>query len=128
MLLDTHVWLWFVLGAAELAGAARRRIEDHAEGVLLSPISIWEALVLIERTRLNVKSSASTFVRQALDCAPFRQAPLTAEIAMRSREREFRHDDPADRFLAATADVYGVPLMTRDERLLSLKWLSCVRA
>jgi PIN domain nuclease of toxin-antitoxin system len=45
-------------------------------------------------------------------------APLTREVAVRSRAVELDHGDPADRFLAATADVYDLTLVTSDERLL----------
>ena len=45
-------------------------------------------------------------------------APLTREVAIRSRSVRIDHEDPADRFLAATADVYELPLVTGDERLL----------
>ena len=128
MLLDTHVWLWFIFGSSELAPRLRNRIEEHAQEVLLSPVSAWEAFVLIERKRLAGRSSPGSFVRRALEAAPFRQAPMTHEIAIRSRELRFEHEDPADRFLAATALVCAVPLVTHDTRLLKLDWLRCVEA
>jgi PIN domain nuclease of toxin-antitoxin system len=45
-------------------------------------------------------------------------APLSREVAIRSRTVRLEHEDPADRFLAATADVYGLTLVTADERVL----------
>jgi PIN domain nuclease of toxin-antitoxin system len=47
-----------------------------------------------------------------------RDAPLGREVALRSRSIVVAHEDPADRFLAATADVYDLTLVTADERLL----------
>jgi PIN domain nuclease of toxin-antitoxin system len=57
------------------------------------------------------------WVRRVLRQAPFREAPLTHEVAMRSSSIDLRHRDPADRFLAATAAVHGLTLVTADERL-----------
>jgi PIN domain nuclease of toxin-antitoxin system len=39
-------------------------------------------------------------------------------VALRSRRVRVEHEDPADRFLAATAEVYELTLVTADERLL----------
>ncbi len=50
-----------------------------------------------------------------------REAPLTHEIALAAQQLAWMHRDPADRFLAATAQVLGLILVTADERLLGLK-------
>lgn len=128
MLLDTHVWLWFVSGSDELSSDLKRRIESNPAAVLVSPISLWEILVLCRKKRLKLRVSPEKFVRRALELFPFKQAPLSHEIALRSELLAFKHEDPADRFLAATAQVYDVPLATRDKRLLQLPWLKCVIA
>jgi PIN domain nuclease of toxin-antitoxin system len=49
-----------------------------------------------------------------------REAPLTHEIALASEELSLPHGDPVDRFLAATAQVLGLTLVTADSRLLGL--------
>ena len=53
-----------------------------------------------------------------VDAIPRREAPLTRDIALASRQLHFTHEDPADRILAATAYVMGLTLVTADERLL----------
>ncbi|MEE4356656.1 MAG: PIN domain-containing protein [Desulfococcaceae bacterium] len=53
-----------------------------------------------------------------------REAPLNFEVAVRSREISLTHQDPADRFLAATPLVYGLKLVTSDERLIECGDLS----
>ena len=52
--------------------------------------------------------------------ASFREAPLTHEIALVARELRIPQQDPADRFLAATAKVLDLTLVTADTRLLGL--------
>jgi len=52
--------------------------------------------------------------------APFREAPLTHEIALAALQLSVLHQDPADRFLAATAQVLDLTLVTGDTALLGL--------
>jgi PIN domain nuclease of toxin-antitoxin system len=59
------------------------------------------------------------WIRRALDVSGVREATLNHPVAIRSREVELEHEDPADRFLAATAEIYDLTLVTEDERLLT---------
>jgi PIN domain nuclease of toxin-antitoxin system len=63
-------------------------------------------------------SVPSAWVTAALISVPMHEASLTREVAIRSRAVRVEHEDPADRFLAATADIYDLTLVTGDERLL----------
>jgi len=56
--------------------------------------------------------------------APLADAPLTHDVAMETLRISLAHRDPADVFLAATARVYGLTLVTADERLLRTKDLA----
>jgi len=85
---------------------------------------VWEVLVLAEKGRVNLRPDPVAWVRNVLQTIPFREAPLTHEVAIHSREMEVPHPDPADRFLAATALVYGLTLVTADVHLLRLPAIS----
>ena len=63
-------------------------------------------------------SDAQTRVRQLLYAMLWREATVTNNVAIMSRQLTLSHQDPADRFLAATARVMGLTLVTADERLL----------
>lgn len=58
------------------------------------------------------------WMRNALDTLPFREATLNQEVAIQSRRIRLPHQDPADRFIAASAMVYGLTLMTADRALI----------
>ncbi len=73
--------------------------------------------MLAERGRVALEPDAATWVRRACQAAPFREAPLNHEVAFQSRAIDLVHQDPADRFLAATALVYDLTLVTADDRL-----------
>lgn len=118
LLLDTHIWLWSLLDPEKLTPPVRRALTDVENEIWLSPISVWEALMLVERGRIAVDASPIEWVEEMVHAIPRREAPLTHEIAMASRQLPLSHQDPADRFLAATARVLDLTLVTADERLL----------
>jgi PIN domain nuclease of toxin-antitoxin system len=121
LLLDTHIWLWSQLAPERLSKKVARALEAPTSEVWLSPISVWEFFVLAERGRLKIKGSARGWLEEAWGRAPIREAPFNNEIAAQSRFVDVPHDDPADRFIAATAEVMGLILVTEDERLLEGK-------
>ena len=118
LLLDTHIWLWGLLEPERLSPSVRAALQSPDNELWLSPISVWEALLLVERGRLSVTVAPADWVRQMVRAIPLREAPLTHDIALMSRCLSLAHQDPADRFLAATAHVLGLTLVTADERLL----------
>ena len=124
IVLDTHVFLWYALDDPSLPKAFKARLAGEPKSVLVPSISIWEATLLAERGRIQIQSSRpGTAVRRFLRQSKFMEAPLTSEIAVLSRELVFEHEDPADRFIAATAHSLGASLATHDERLRRLPWI-----
>jgi PIN domain nuclease of toxin-antitoxin system len=118
LLLDTHIWIWSHVEPERLVPAVATALEAPGNELWLSPISIWEFLLLVELGRVVVKGSPRTWVDEAWSRAAMREAPLNREVALRSRTVRVPHQDPADRFLAATAEVHDLTLVTDDENLL----------
>jgi PIN domain nuclease of toxin-antitoxin system len=120
LLLDTHIWLWSHAEPERLTKRVSAALADDRNQLWLSPISIWEFLLLAERGRVRVRegSTPPDWVEAALSRVPMHDATLSREVAIRSRSVRLEHDDPADRFLAATADVYELTLVTADDRML----------
>jgi len=118
LLLDTHIWLWSLQDPKQLGRRVQHEFRNSGNELWLSPISTWEALVLNAKGRIRLHGNLSDWV--AKSTAPFREAPLTHEIALVARELKISHQDPADRFLAATAKVLDLTLVTADLNLLGL--------
>ena len=121
LLLDTHIWLWTLADPDRLGRRARGAVARAANELWLSPISVWELLVLAERGRVKLDDEPRRWAREALERSPVREAALTHEVALRSRELAPSHPDPADRFIMATALVFELTLVTADEALLDLE-------
>jgi len=117
-LLDTHAWLWALHDPRKLSAQARRLMEKRSNELWLSPISVWEAALLHERKRIRTSLTFERWLAEAQQELPLGEATLTYAVAAAARQIVVEHDDPADRFIAATAQVFDLTLLTADERLL----------
>ena len=118
LLLDTHIWLWSLHDPHRLGKRVQNELRDSANERWLSPISTWEALTLNAKNRIRLPANLEEWVARAT--GPFREAPLTHEIALAARQLSLPDEDAADRFLAATAQVLDLTLVTADAMLLGL--------
>jgi len=116
LLLDTHIFLWSLLEPRRLTKRLTSRLEDPSSEVWISPITLWETFILAEKRRVILNPYPATWIRNVQATLPFREAPLNNEVAIQSRVVDLPHQDPADRFLAATALVYDLIFVTADER------------
>ena len=118
LLLDTHIWIWSLAEPKQLSRRVQHELKDQNNELWLSPVSTWEVLLLHAKGRIQLHGNARDWVTTAT--AHMREAPLTHEIVAVAQELPLPHQDPADRFLAATAGVLGLTLVTADHRLLGL--------
>jgi PIN domain nuclease of toxin-antitoxin system len=123
LLLDTHIWLWYVENDARRFA---RRIEPLVEAavqrgeLLISAISVWEIAVLDSIRRIERSQDVRTWVGRALSFPGVRFKGLSPSIAIESVSLPGQvHRDPADRILIATARLTGAALVTSDARILS---------
>lgn len=124
LLLDTHIFLWSLLEPALLSKRVASELEDPSNEIWLSPLTICEVLILAEKRRVILNPDPFTWIRNVLKTTPLKEAPLNYEVAIQSRALGRLHEDPVDRFLAATAMVYDLTLVTPDERLLGSRTFS----
>jgi PIN domain nuclease of toxin-antitoxin system len=117
LLLDTHIWIWSKLDPARLGKRAAVELSTGSNELWLSPISVWEALALMQKGRIRVENPFAWVERAA---EQMREAPLTREIVSVGLALPLPPGDPANRFLAATAKVLKLTLVTADQRLLGL--------
>lgn len=120
ILLDTHVWIWWVHGDRRLGRKAMDLLESHEEGGLgVSVISCWEIAKLVEHDRLELHAPVLEWLQEALGYPGVALLPLTPEIVVDSSELPGGfHKDPADQLIVATARVEGIHLATADRKLL----------
>jgi PIN domain nuclease of toxin-antitoxin system len=121
LLLDTHVWIWFMLADAELAVGGRQAINRAAASgqLRVAAISVWEAALLASRDRVALGRPLAQWITEAVSAPGLSIEPLLPQIAVEACSLpEAFHRDPADRLIVATARVANAILMTRDRRIL----------
>ncbi|NEQ50806.1 MAG: type II toxin-antitoxin system VapC family toxin [Leptolyngbya sp. SIO3F4] len=118
LLLDTHIWLWYCLGSTDLPENLKVAIAAPNNELWLSPMSVWETLMLAEKGRIFLAPDAVTWINAATKALGTQEASLNQTIAILSRQLACPHQDPIDRFLAATAIYHGLQLVTVDQNLL----------
>lgn len=117
-LLDTHILLWSLLEPSHLSEMVATVINNSENELWLSPITTWEIIMLAEKNRVRIDSAPNIWMKDVLSTIPFEEAALNHEVAMQSRDIDLPHQDPADRFIAASAIVYGLTLITADRNLI----------
>ena len=120
-LLDTHAWIWWIEGDRRL----QRRVRDTLDRFppdgrpYLSAISLWEVAMLVERGRVVFSVSLAEWLDAAAHPRSVRIVPISPDIAVQTAALPARfHRDPAGRLIVASCRVLGLPLLTRDARIL----------
>ncbi len=120
ILLDTHIWIWWLDGSQELKPGQQTIINENKEkGLGISVISCWELAKLVEYGRLELACSIDEWMDKALSHPEIQLLELTPEIAIEStRLPDNFHRDPADQIIVATSRIYNIPLLTSDKLIL----------
>jgi PIN domain nuclease of toxin-antitoxin system len=120
VLLDTHVWLWWLLGSERLRVQERRSLDRLASAgsTYLSAMSLWEAQMLHAKGRLALDRPFQNWLREAASPAVVEILPLDVEVVIALHQLpEGFHGDPADRLIVATALAHGLLLATHDQAI-----------
>ena len=117
LLLDTHVIVWAAAEVERLDSRVANLLTDSRSELWISAVSAWELALLAERGRLTLLPDTSRWLESAVAGLGLHEAPLTSAIALESRHLAVSTEDPADRFIAATARAHGCTLVTADAAL-----------
>lgn len=117
VVLDTHVWVWWLTPDSRLRPAEREALDGAAEKreLHISAVSLWEAQVLQAKRRLHLPISFSDWIVRAADPRVISVLPLDVEVVLAADALPSSfHGDPADRLIVATARAHSMPLATHD--------------
>ena len=120
LLLDTHIWLWSTLEPQRLTRRVEKALADPANELWVSPVSVAELIVLVRKGRLKLSPDVAIWVAKTMQDFQLIEAPLTVEVTLAISSISFSHGDAADQFLAASAKVFDLTLVTADEHLMHL--------
>ena len=130
ILLDTHVWWWWVTGEPGLSAAQKRLLAKVAPGdpAGLSDISLWEIATLVSLGRLSISLPLRDWLEAAAAPPIVQRHPISPAVASEvAALPDTFHRDPADRIIVATARVHDATLLTRDRRIIDAKLVATIR-
>ena len=125
LLLDTHAAIWFTEGKLRPETVTLLVPAGKARAIFVSPVSMWEIGMLARRrgdrpSRVQFDPNPERWMANLLAKPAIVEAPFTASMAFAASFLPGElHDDPADRLLVATARELGLPIVTRDHRILA---------
>jgi PIN domain nuclease of toxin-antitoxin system len=122
-LLDTHIWLWMFREPHKLSSVVHQAVTEPANDCYLSPISIWEVMILLEKKRISFHEDFAVWFARTSQDLELGEANLTWQVVHEMRYILPNHKDPADRFLAATAIAHDLILVTSDQKLIGVPGL-----
>lgn len=132
LLLDTHIWLWWLFAHPKLRRSPVSKLIQEAErnhDLRLSSISIWETILLHETGRIEIKGDIREWLAEARAKFSVHVVAIDEQIALESRllPGDIRQD-PADRFIIATARMHNNLLVTHDRGILDYSAAGHVKA
>jgi len=120
IILDTHIWVWWVQNDARLTAQHRQWLEDYQkDGLGISILSCWEIAKLREKNRLILPLAINEWLELALAYPGVQLLNLNLPIIVDSTKLNGFHSDPFDQMIVATAKYYNCHLLTADAKILN---------
>ena len=116
LVLDTHIWVWWIEQNSRLPGWLAMRIADPATPVAVSAISVYELSLGFERGRITLNRRLDDWIAQATVAAEIQILPVTTRVALWAGQLPRHHLDPLDRLIIATALAQPAQLASLDSR------------
>ena len=128
ILLDTHIWVWWVSNPQRLTPKHREILERGDDrNFAVSSISCWEIAKLVQKRRLRLEADVGLWLETAQKSSGIELINLDSQIIVEStRLPEPFHNDPADQIIVATARVRNCSLMTEDRKILAYRGVAAI--
>lgn len=116
IILDTHIWLWWINQEINFLGQTRAKLIEQEERIAISAISCFEVAWLESHDRITLPCRREDWFEMALDGSDIELIPITPKIANKTVDLPEHHKDPQDRIIIATALVHEGNLMSMDQK------------
>lgn len=114
ILLDTHIFLWFISADSRLSIVARDAIRNLNNEVFLSVVSAWEMIVKFQLGKLSLPESPDIYVPKICNQYQIVSLGLSEDCVWRLKNLPNIHRDPFDRMLICSAIQHNMVIVTDD--------------
>ena len=115
LLLDTHIFLWYIAGRPRLPADLLSMIRDPENAVYLSVVSLWEIMVKYHLGKLPMPQPPGVYIPQQRQQHQFESLPLDEDSITNLSKLPAHHKDPFDRMLICQAIQHGLTLISTDK-------------
>ena len=119
LLLDTHIFLWFISGDKRLPNSVRESIQNFENEIYLSVISIWETIIKYQLGKLLLPEAPEIYLPKQRERHFISSLELDEASVSRLTEIPSLHRDPFDRILICQALEHDMTLVTVDDLVRS---------
>ena len=120
MVLDTCALLWYTLSPNDLSPLASKYCSRiPKDGAIISSISLWEIGIKVKNKKLEIGTTIEDYVSRIKSYSPIRIVPVDTDLWLQNVQLEWKHRDPADRTIVATAMAAKSLLITSDTTIAS---------
>ena len=116
IVLDTHIWFWWINNDRKTLGSIRQEQITSAETIAVSAISCFELAWLERHGRISLPCQHIEWFEKALSESGIELLPITPAIASRAVNLQEHHSDPQDRIIIASAIEHNAKLMSDDSK------------
>jgi len=128
IILDTHIWIWWVQDDPRLTEKHRQYLQEYGTaGLGVSIFSCWEVAKLVEKGRLVLPVGVDEWLKTALGYPGVQLIDLTLPIVIQATQLEGFHNDPADQIIVATAQIQNCPLLTVDSQIVNYPYVQVLK-
>lgn len=113
-LLDTHVFLWFIMGNERLSEKVRALIEDGNSKMFLSIASLWEISIKTSLGKLKLSEPFEKLIPDQLDACGIDILEIKLAHLFKLNSLPFHHQDPFDRLIICQSMVENITVATID--------------
>jgi len=114
---DTHALLWWVGDRDRLSARARELMD--ANDIHVSAITCFEIVRLVDRDRFRLTIDVRSWLEELFASTKLAVLPVTMEVGIVAARLRDPVRDPIDRIIVATALLQGVPLVTKDHKIIA---------
>ncbi|HCQ20766.1 MAG: twitching motility protein PilT [Aphanizomenon flos-aquae LD13] len=118
VLLDTHVFIWWVTDDSQLSSIADKIITDPSNELFLSSASAWEIVIKVRLGKLSLPETPETYIPSRLKINRFQSLPIQMVHALQVANLPDLHRDPFDRIIIAQSQVENMAILTVDSQII----------
>lgn len=117
LLLDTHIFLWYISNDKNLSNSFATQIRNPVNEVYLSVVSVWETLVKHQLGKLPLPTPAESYLRSQRERHLITSLSLDEDSVSQLVTLPAHRRDPFDRMLICQALTHNLTILTVDDAI-----------